>query len=108
MNAAYAGKPDGTIPHDFWERKMSDWRMEEQQVRMAIQGFASAETSDKALVAERVFELANCAYSLHVLQNPTEQAKLHRMLLSNCLIDALSTTPVCREALDDIISRAER
>jgi hypothetical protein len=43
MDAAYADKLDGKIPEDFWERRMSDWRMEEQQVKMAIQGLSGVE-----------------------------------------------------------------
>ena len=103
MDAACADKLDGTIPHDFWERKMSDWRMEEQQVKMAIQGLTSAETSDRALDAERIFELRNEAYSLYVSPNPTEQAKLLRMLFLNCSIDALSATIVYRKPFDAIV-----
>jgi catechol-2,3-dioxygenase len=38
MDDAYTDKLDGKIPEDFWERKMSDWRMDEQQVRMALEG----------------------------------------------------------------------
>jgi hypothetical protein len=38
---------------------MSDWQMEEQQVKMAIQGLSNAETGDRAANAQRVFELAN-------------------------------------------------
>jgi len=52
---AYADKLGGNIPEDFWERKMSEWRMEEQQVQMAINGLANAETGDRALDAQRVF-----------------------------------------------------
>jgi site-specific DNA recombinase len=48
MDAAYADKLDGKIPEDFWDRKMSEWRAEEQQVKMAIDGLANAETGDRA------------------------------------------------------------
>jgi site-specific DNA recombinase len=48
MDGAYADKLDGKISEDFWERKASDWRMEEQQVKMAIQGLSDAETGDRA------------------------------------------------------------
>jgi site-specific DNA recombinase len=61
MDGAYADKLDGKIPEDYWERKMSDWRMEEQQVKMAIQGLSDAETGDRAIDAQRIFELANKA-----------------------------------------------
>jgi hypothetical protein len=66
MDAAYADKLDGKIPEDFWERKMTEWRAEEQQVKMAIDGLASAATGDRALDAQKAFELANKAFfSVH-------------------------------------------
>ena len=64
--------------------------MEEQQVKMAIQGLSSAETGDRALDAQRIFELANSAYLLYVSQNSVEKAKLLRMVVSNCSVDAVS------------------
>jgi site-specific DNA recombinase len=108
MDAAYTDKLDGKIPEDFWNRKMTDWRMEEQQVRMAIDGLNHAERADKALDAERIFELANKAYSLYVSQDSTEKAKLLRMLFSNCSIDAVSATPVYRKPFDTIFKRVEK
>ena len=86
---------------------MSDWRMEEQQVKMAIQGLESAETGDKALDAQRIFELANKAHSLYISQNPVEKAKLLRMLFSNCSVDAVSVTPAYRKPFDMIAKRAQ-
>jgi hypothetical protein len=38
IDSAYTDKLDGKIPEDFWERKMNDWRLEEQQVKMAMEG----------------------------------------------------------------------
>jgi site-specific DNA recombinase len=106
MDAAYVDKLDRKIPEDFWERKMSEWRMEEQQVKMAIQGLNNAETGDRALDAQRILELANNAYSLYVSQNPAEKAKLLKMLFSNCSVDAVSVTPTYRKPFDMIFKRA--
>ena len=53
MDAAYTDKLDGKIPEDFWERKMAEWGMEEQQLRMALQGLKSAESGDRALRLQR-------------------------------------------------------
>jgi hypothetical protein len=106
MDDAYADKLDGKIPEDFWERKMNDWRMEEQQVKMAIHGLSSAETGDRALDAQRIFELANKAYSLYVSQDSTEKAKLLKMLFSNCSVDAVSVTPTYRKPFEMIFKRA--
>lgn len=33
MDAAYTDKLDSKISEEFWERKMRDWQMEEQQVK---------------------------------------------------------------------------
>ena len=106
MDAAYLDKLDRKIPEDFWERKMGEWRMEEQQVKMAIQGLTHAETGDRALDAQRILELANKAHSLYVSQNPFEKAKLLRMLFSNCFVDAVSVTPTYKKPFDMIFKRA--
>jgi site-specific DNA recombinase len=106
IDDAYTDKLDGKITEVFWERKSNDWRMEEQQVKMAIQGLSSAETGDRALDAQRIFELANKAYSLYISQNSTEKAKLLKMLFSNCSIDAVSVSPTYRKPFDTIVKRA--
>jgi hypothetical protein len=100
-------KLDGKIPEDFWERKTSDWRMEEQQVKMAMEGLNSAEIGDRALDAQRILELANQAYSLYVSQDSTEKAKLLRMLFSNCSVDAVSVSPAYTKPFDMIFKRAQ-
>jgi len=106
MDAAYTDKLDGKISEDFWERKMRDWQMDEQQVKMAIHGLSNAETGDRAANAQRTIELANKAYSLYVSQNPVEKAKLLRMLFSNCSVDAISVTPTYIKPFDMIAKRA--
>ena len=85
---------------------MHDWQMEEQQVKMAIQGMSNAETGDRAASARRIFELANRAYSLNISQNPVEKAKLLRMLFSNWSVDAVSVTSTYRKPFDIIAKRA--
>ena len=106
MDTAYTDKLDGRIPGDFWERKMTEWQMEEQQIRMAMEGLKNAESSDRALAASEILELANSAYSLYVSQNPVEKAKLLRMVLSNCSVDAVGVTPTYRKPFDMIFKRA--
>jgi site-specific DNA recombinase len=69
LEAAYNDKVDGKITEDFWQRKNTEWQMEAQQAKMALDGLVRAETGDRALRAEKVFELANRAYSLYVWQD---------------------------------------
>ena len=106
MDALYSDKLDGKIPEDFWERKMTDFRMEEQQTKMSMQGLAQAQTGDRALDAQRIFELANKAESLYISQNSTEKAKLLRMIFSNFSVGAVSVTATYRKPFDLIFKRA--
>ena len=106
MDQGYQDKQDGKIPEDFWERKMSEWRVEEQRIQSAINGLQQS-SADSVLSAKRILELANKAYSLYLTQNPTEQAKLLRMVLLNCSIDAASAYPTYRKPFDTIFQRAK-
>jgi chorismate mutase len=106
MDKAYSDKLDGKIAEDFWQL-MTEWRMEEQQVKMAIQGLSGGETGYRALDAQKIFELANSAYSLYVSQNSIEKAKLLKMVVSNFSVDAVSVTPTYRKPFDIIAKRAQ-
>jgi hypothetical protein len=60
------------------------------------------------LDAARILELANKAYFLYVKQPPAEKAKLLKMVLSNCAIDAVSIYPTYRKPFDLIFQRAKK
>jgi site-specific DNA recombinase len=106
MDQAYTDKLDGVIPADFWQRKTAEWQQEEQQVLMALQGLEQA-SSDVLMTAKRALELANKAYFLYVTQTPEEQAKLLKMVLSNCRMDNASLYPAYRKPFDIIFQRAK-
>jgi hypothetical protein len=76
------------IDENFWNRKMGDWRNEEQQIQMTLDGLKEANSGDRLLSAKTTLELANKAHFLYVTQNPAEQAKLLKLVLLNCGIDA--------------------
>ena len=107
IDAAYMDKLDGKITEEVWGRKMADWRLEEHHVKLALDAVANAETEDRALSAERTLELANKAYLLYVSQDSFEKAKLLRILLSNCSMDAVSATPAYRYPFELIFKRAQ-
>ena len=90
---AYLDKLDGKIAEAFWETKSLEWNQEEQQIRMALDGLEQ-QSPEKVLNGIRILELANKAYFLYVKQQPAEKAKLLRMVLSNCKIDAASVEPL--------------
>jgi site-specific DNA recombinase len=107
MDQAYLDKLDGKITAAFWERKNVEWLQEEQQVQFALAGLKQADEPARLLTASRTLELANKAYSLYLTQNPTEQAKLLRLVLLNCCIDALSVYPTYRKPFDIIFERVK-
>src|SRR6266852_496873 len=106
MDEAYSDKLDGVISAEFWQRKTAEWHQEEQQILLALQGLEQAST-DMLLTAKRTFELANKAYFLYVTQKPEDQAKLLKMVLSNCRIDDVSLYPTYRKPFDLIFQRAK-
>jgi hypothetical protein len=66
-----------------------------------------AENPECALDRVRILELANKAHSLYVTQTPQEKAKMLRMVLSNCAVDAVSVYPTYRKPFDMIFERAK-
>ena len=76
MNA-YTDKLDGKIPQDFWERKMSDWRMEKQQVREA----AECPHLTKRASGQGMFPATqeNPSKPAHTSQSPKSRLNLYRL-----------------------------
>ena len=106
MDRAYQDKLDGKITEEFWLRKSQEWQQEEYQVSLALQGMDEVQ-EDRLLSTSRILELANKAHSLYVKQNPTEQAKLLRMVLSNCGIDGVNLYPTYRKPFELIFQAAK-
>ncbi len=101
---AYLDKLDGKITEAFWAAKSSEWNQEEQQILMALAGLEQ-QSPEKLLDGVRILELANKAYFLYLRQPPAEKAKLLRIVLSNCKIDAASVGPTYRKPFDLIFRR---
>jgi hypothetical protein len=106
MDQAYLDRLDGKITEDFWQRKTAEWQQQEQQIVLAIAGLDGV-GNDRLLSANRILELANKAHSLYVSQIPSGQAKLLKMVLSNCAIDAANLYPAYRKPFDLIFQAAK-
>jgi site-specific DNA recombinase len=107
LEGAYVDKLDGMISEEFWLRKQADWRAEESEALRLLEGLAGPASARFALNACRILELANKAYFLYFKQTPAEQAKLLRLVVSNCRIDAASLYPTYRKPFDLILERAK-
>jgi site-specific DNA recombinase len=106
IDQAYLDKLDGKITEQFWNRKSAEWMSEEQQVLSALQGLEQKKP-ERMLDAVRTLELANKAYFLYLKQDPAEKAKLLKMVLLNCGIDAASVYPTYRKPFALIFTRAK-
>ena len=106
LDKAYLDKLDGKVTEEFWNRKSAEWLSEEQHVLSALHSLEQA-TPERMLDAIRTLELANKAYFLYLKQEPAEKAKLLKMVLLNCGIDATSVYPTYRKPFDLIFPRAK-
>jgi len=106
MDQAYLDKLDGRISQEFWSRKSGEWQAEEQQIRAYIQ-FLREARPERLLDAARILELANKAYFQYLKQPPAEKAKLLKMVLSNCAIDAVNLYPTYRKPFDLIFQKTK-
>jgi site-specific DNA recombinase len=106
LDQAYLDKLDGKISEDFWESRSAAWNEDQQRILAALQAL-KLKNPDRKLNGLRILELANKAYSLYLTQPPAEKAKLLRIVLSNCKVDALSVYPTYRKPFDLIFKRVQ-
>ena len=63
--------------------------------------------SERMLDAARILELATKAYFLYVKQPPAEKARLLKIALSNCAVDAVNIQPTYRKPFDLIFAQGK-
>jgi site-specific DNA recombinase len=107
LDQAYVDRLDGKITEEFWEAKSAEWQQEEQTLLASLRELEQDGNPERVLDRVRILELANKAHSLYVTQTPAEKAKLLRMVLSNCAVDAVSVYPTYRKPFDMIFERAK-
>ena len=106
LDQAYQDKLDGKISEELWMRKSEEWNAEESQIQASLRELQSARP-ERLLDAARILELANKAYFLYFKQTHAERAKLLKMVLSNCGIDAANLYPTYRRPFDLIFERVK-
>jgi site-specific DNA recombinase len=80
-------------------RKMNEWLEEQSKILSQIR---APQTANHNYLEEgiRLLELANKAYSLYLKQPPDEQARLLKIVQSNCLWNGVSACPEYRKPFD--------
>jgi DNA invertase Pin-like site-specific DNA recombinase len=106
LDRAYDDRLGGRISDELWTSKSAELEAELQRVRadMARHEHASHQYETTGL---QILELAQSAYSLYVTQNPQEQARLVKTLLSNCTFDRGSLGPTYNKPFDLFVKGTE-
>jgi site-specific DNA recombinase len=107
MDQIYEDKLDGNIDEEFWKRKQAEYREQERQLEASASTLNAPVTTKIVLTAERIFELANKAYSLYLTRNVAERGELLKSVLLNCTTDGVSLSPAYRKPFDLIFQRAK-
>jgi len=107
MDQLYEDKLDGNIDEEFWKRKQSEYREQERQLEASASSLSAPVTTKTVLTAQRIFELANKAYSLYLTRNVAERGELLKSVLLNCTTDGVSLSPAYRKPFDLIFQRAK-
>jgi site-specific DNA recombinase len=106
IDQTYNDKLDGKIPEEFWNRQWAKLQAEEKRLQTAIDQCREP-SAENMLTVARTFELAQKAHSLYLTQDPTEQAKLLRLVLLNCKVDELNIYPEYKMPFNLIAERAK-
>jgi hypothetical protein len=64
MDQRYEDKLDGKIEEAFWNRKMQEWREQEQSLEYRIEALKPPLGASHSLDVKRILDLANKACSL--------------------------------------------
>jgi hypothetical protein len=86
IDRAYEDRLSGHVSDDLWHRKTQQWEQELADIRRDTALHESA-SHDYAARGSKILELAQTAPAQFVTQNPAEQARMLKMLLSNCTFD---------------------
>ena len=107
MDQIYEDQLDGKIGQDLWIRKQEHYREQELALETALARLSLPISRDNVLTAQRIFELANKAYSLYLTRNSAERGQLLKSVLLNCTTDGITLTPAYRKPFDLIFQRAK-
>jgi site-specific DNA recombinase len=99
LDRAYDDRLSGHITDELWTRKSVEWQRELEEIRRETSRHEKA-SSDYSVTGSKILELAKNAHSLFIQQDPTQQARLLKILLSNCSFDRGSLSPTYTKPFD--------
>ena len=106
LDRAYDDLLAGRLSEELWLRKSREWENELREIKVQTDKVEAA-GHDYSVTGSRILELAKQAYSLFVRQDPPEQARLLRTLLSNCTFERGSLCPTYSKPFDLLVQGNE-
>ncbi|MEO5896486.1 MAG: hypothetical protein ABIS06_12355 [Vicinamibacterales bacterium] len=103
---AYEDRLAGMISEDMWLRLSREWELELSRLRTDLERRETA-SARYVLLGSQILELARDAKSLFLRQDPTEQRRLLKTLLSNCTLQAGTLYPTYRKPFDALVEGNE-
>ncbi len=82
IQQAYEDKLNGAICEEFWRQRHTRWTEEESILADRLSRLLQPINAEQQLTVERILELANAAPVLYKTQNPDQQARLLKMIVS--------------------------
>ena len=106
LDRAYEDRLAGTISEDLWLRRSREWELELSRLRSDLERRETA-SARYMLLGSQILELARDAKSLFLRQDPAEQRRLLKTLLSNCTLKAGTLCPTYRKPFDALVDGNE-
>ena len=106
LDQAYDDRLAGRITDELWARKSGEWEAELASIRRETARHEKA-SHDYTATGSRILELAKNAHNLFIRQDPKEQARLLKMLVSNCTFDSGSLSVAYIKPFDLLVEGNE-
>ena len=103
IDAMYLDKLDGRIDTAYFDRKASEWRVEQDRLLKSIKDHQGA---NQTYLQEgiQLLQLAQRAHTLFQKQEPGEKRRLLKFLVSNCSWKGGQLTAVYRQPFDMLVN----
>lgn len=106
LDQAYEDRLAGRITDELWLRKSAEWEAELASVRRETARHEKA-SHDYGATGSKILELAKNAHNLFIRIDPVEQARLLKMLVSNCTFDRGSLSVAYIKPFDMLVEGNE-
>jgi site-specific DNA recombinase len=106
LDRAYDDRLGGSITDELWARKSEEWQRELEEIRRETSRHEKA-SADYSVTGSKILELAKNAHNLFTRQDPAQQARLLKILVSNCAFNRGTLCPTYSKPFDLFVAGNE-